>query len=51
MRKKWNFYVKVLVIEEEEGDVRPERLSREIARQIERIYGVRSAEVTNVTTE
>ncbi|WP_155121319.1 hypothetical protein [Bryobacter aggregatus] len=51
MRKKWNFYVKVLVIEEEEGDVSAERLSREITRSIEKIYGVRAAEVTSVTTE
>ncbi len=51
MRKKWNFYVKVLVIEEEEGEINQERLSREIARQIQKIYGVRSAEVTSVTTE
>ncbi len=51
MPKKWNFYVKVLVVEEEEGDVRPERLSVEITRQIQKIYGVRNAEVTNVTSE
>ncbi len=51
MQKKWNFYVKVLVIEEEEGDVQKDRLSREIARQLQKIYGVRSAEVTSVTIE
>jgi len=51
MRKKWNFYVKVLVLEEEEGDVNPDRLTREITRQLQKIYGVRSAEVTNVTSE
>jgi len=51
MRKKWNFYVKVLVLEEEEGDVNPDRVTREITRQLQKIYGVRSAEVTNVTTE
>jgi hypothetical protein len=51
MRKKWNFYIKVLVIEEEEGEVDPDKLSREIARQVEKIYGVRTAEVTNVTSE
>ncbi len=51
MRKKWNFYVKVLVIEEEEGEVNQDRLSREIARQIEKVYGVRSAEVTSITSE
>ena len=51
MRKKWNFYVKVLVIEEEEGDVNTERVTREITRQLQKIYGVRSAEVTSVTTE
>jgi acetolactate synthase regulatory subunit len=51
MPKKWNFYVKVLVLEEEEGDVNPDRVTREITRQLQKIYGVRSAEVTNVTTE
>jgi acetolactate synthase regulatory subunit len=51
MPKKWNFYVKVLVLEEEEGDVDPDRISREITRQIEKLYSVRSAEVTNVTSD
>lgn len=51
MPKKWNFYVKVLVIEDEEGDVRPEQLARDITRQVEKIYGVRNAEVTNITSE
>jgi hypothetical protein len=51
MAKKWNFYVKVLVIEEEEGDVRPEQVSRDIQRQVQKIYGVRSAEVTSITSE
>jgi hypothetical protein len=51
MPKKWNFYVKVLVVEDEEGDVRPEQLSRDITRQIQKIYGVRNAEVTSITSE
>ena len=51
MPKKWNFYVKVLVLEEEEGEVNPDRITREITRQIQKIYGVRAAEVTNVTSE
>jgi acetolactate synthase regulatory subunit len=51
MIKKWNFYVKVLVIEDEDVEVKPERLTREITRQLEKIYGVRNAEVTNVTSE
>jgi hypothetical protein len=51
MRKKWNFYVKVLVIETDELEVQPEKLSREITRKIEQIYGVRHAEITNVVTE
>lgn len=51
MPKKWNFYVKVLVIEEEEGEVNPDRITREITRQLQKLYGVRSAEVTNVTTD
>ncbi len=51
MSKKWNFYVKVLVVEDEDTDVAPERLSREITRQLEKIYGVRSAEVTSITSE
>lgn len=51
MPKKWNFYVKVLVVEEEEGDVNPDRVAREIARQLQKLYGVRAAEVTNVTSD
>lgn len=51
MAKKWSFYLKVLVLEDEDGDVRPDKLGREITRQIEKIYGVRSAEVTSVTSE
>ena len=51
MPKKWNFYVKVLIVEEEEGDVNPDRVTREITRQLQKIYGVRNAEVTNVTTD
>lgn len=51
MPKKYNFYVKVLVVEEEEGEVNPDRVAREIARQIEKLYGVRHAEVTNVTSD
>jgi hypothetical protein len=51
MAKKWNFYVKVLVVEDEDDELRTEQLSRDITRQIEKIYGVRSAEVTNITSE
>jgi hypothetical protein len=51
MPKKYNFYVKVLVVEQEEGDINPDRYSREITRQLEKMYGVRSAEVTNVTSD
>jgi hypothetical protein len=51
MRKKWNFYVKVLVLEEEPGDVNPDRVTREITRQLQKLYGVRAVEVTNVTSE
>jgi hypothetical protein len=51
MPKKYNFYVKVLVVEEEEGEVNPDRFSREITRQLEKMYGVKVAEVTNVTAD
>lgn len=51
MPKKYNFYVKVLVVEEEEGDVNPDRVAREITRQLEKMYGVKTAEVTNVTAD
>ncbi len=51
MPKKYNFYVKVLVVEQEEGEVNPDRYSREITRQLEKMYGVKVAEVTNVTAD
>jgi hypothetical protein len=51
MAKKWNFYIKVLVVEDEDDEVQPERLSREMTRQLEKIYGVRSAEVASITSE
>ncbi|MDX2268475.1 MAG: hypothetical protein NW208_10250 [Bryobacter sp.] len=51
MAKKWNFYLKVLVLEDEEDEVKPERMARELTRQLEKVYGVRSAEVTSITSE
>jgi hypothetical protein len=42
-----NFFFKVEV--EHEGDDRPERLGEEIRRQLQKLYGVRSAELTNFT--
>lgn len=44
-----NLYLKVEV-ELEEGEA-PERLAREICRQIAKMYGVRRAELTSVTRE
>jgi hypothetical protein len=41
-------YIKVTVDHDE--DESPERLGREICRQIEKVYGVRTAEVSNFVT-
>ncbi|MDX2180306.1 MAG: hypothetical protein SFV18_12000 [Bryobacteraceae bacterium] len=43
-------YLKV-VIDTDENEDRPERLGAELCRQAEKVYGVRSAEVTNVVEE
>ncbi len=43
-----DLYIKVEVILEEEE--KPERVANEICRQIEKIYVVRSAEVSNTIT-
>ena len=43
-----NFFFKVEV--EHERDERPERLGDEICRQLQKLYGVRSAELTNFTS-
>ena len=43
-----DIYVKV-VIDHDEQD-KPERLAAEICRQIENVYGVRAAEMTNYVT-
>jgi hypothetical protein len=42
-----NLFFKV-VIEHDEDD-QPDRLGREIARQIQKVYGVRTAELTSFT--
>ena len=43
-----NLYLKV-VVEHEEGE-KPDRLGQEISRQIEKLYGVRTVELTGVTS-
>jgi hypothetical protein len=40
-----NFFFKVEL--EHEPEERPERLGEEICRQLQKLYGVRSAEMTN----
>ena len=42
-----NLFLKVEV--EHDGDDSPDRLGREICRQIMKLYGVREAELTNFT--
>jgi hypothetical protein len=41
-------YIKVVIDHDEEDQ--PERLGAEICRQIQKVYGVRTAEVTNYLT-
>ncbi|MBC8167735.1 MAG: hypothetical protein H7Y20_17930 [Bryobacteraceae bacterium] len=43
-----DLYIKVVIDHEEED--RPEKVAAEICRQIEKVYGVRLAEMTNYTT-
>jgi len=43
-------YLKV-VVDTEENEDRPERLASELCRQAEKVYGVRSAEVTNIVEQ
>jgi len=42
-----DIYLKIVL--EHERDETPERLAEEICRKIEKLYGVRYAEVSNVT--
>jgi hypothetical protein len=42
-----DIYLKIVV--EHERDEKPEKLAEEICRRIEKLYGVRYAEVSNVT--
>lgn len=44
-----HLYLKVTL--DVDDDDRPEKLGTEICRQIKKVYGVRAAEVTNLTTE
>lgn len=44
-----HLYLKV-TLDAEDTD-RPEKLGNEICRQVKKVYGVRSAEVTNLTAE
>lgn len=46
--KRVDLYIKVQVVLEE--DEKPERLAGEICRQLEKMYAVRSAEVSNTVT-
>ena len=43
-----DLYIKVVVDHEPED--KPEKLASEICRQIEKVYGVRNAELTNYLT-
>jgi hypothetical protein len=45
--KRTNLFFKVVV--EHDAEEQPERLGREICRQLLKIYGVRSAELTSFT--
>jgi hypothetical protein len=46
--KRVDLYIKVTVeVEEEE---KPERIAGEICRQMEKLYGVRSAELSNIVS-
>lgn len=42
-----DLYLKIVL--EHERDEKPEKLAEEICRKIEKLYGVRYAEVSNVT--
>ncbi|MCX6594615.1 MAG: hypothetical protein NTZ56_24140 [Acidobacteria bacterium] len=43
-------YLKV-VIDTDENEDKPEKLGAELVRQAEKVYGVRSAEVTSIVEE
>lgn len=43
-----DIFLKIVV--EHEDDERPDRLAEEICRRIERLYGVREAEVSSLVT-
>jgi hypothetical protein len=43
-----DLYIKVVI--DHEAEDKPERLAAEICRQIETVYGVRTAEMTNYLT-
>ena len=43
-----DLYIKVVVDHDEED--RPDKLAAEVCRQIEKVYGVRKAELTNYLT-
>lgn len=44
-----NIFLKV-VLDHRESE-RPDRLAEEICRRIERLYGVRAAEISNIVTD
>lgn len=43
-----DLYIKVVI--DHDREEKPERLAAEICRQIEKVYGVRDAELTNYVT-
>ena len=48
--RRTNLFLKVVVEHDDHDDQdQPERLGREICRQVMKIYGVRSAELANFT--
>jgi hypothetical protein len=46
--KRVDLYIKVTV--EVDEDEKPERIAGEICRQMEKLYGVRSAELSNIVS-
>jgi hypothetical protein len=46
--KRVDLYIKVTV--EIENEEKPERLAGEICRQMQKLYGVRSAELSNIVS-
>jgi hypothetical protein len=48
--KRSHIYIRI-TIEDEEGTEEPQRVAKEIARSVRRIYGVKEVEVSSIQTE